>query len=165
MNYETADDGFITTVDDILSHASRENENSAISEDGEVTPILIRRALQEVYAIKTNRMRINKKQVQAYRGLKLKHVSQQSSVGMESPTDEWQTLVLHAKEIDKGKWNVAKSTNTFVVYILGSHCLFVSLTYFDYPWLLHCLFLLIIRLTLFYSRLDIFQSGFRENTC
>ena len=116
MNYETADDSFITTVDDIFSHASRENENSPISEDGKITPVLIRRALGEVFVRKPTRMRVNKKQVRAYRGLKLKHVSQQSSVGMESPTDEWQTLVLHAKEIASGSWNVVKSSNTSVSF-------------------------------------------------
>ena len=116
MNYETADDSFIATVDDIFSHASREKANSPISEDGEITPILIRRALVEVFGRKPTRMRVNKKQVRAYRGLKLKQLSQQSSVGMESPTDEWQTLVLHAKEIASGTWKVVKSTNTSVSF-------------------------------------------------
>ena len=116
MNYETADDSFITTVDDVFSHASRENENSPISEDGEITPVLIRQALGEVFSRKTTRMRVNKKRVRAYRGLKLKYVSQQSTVGMESPIDEWQTLVLHAKEIASGTWNVVKSTNTSVSF-------------------------------------------------
>lgn len=46
MNYETADDSFITTVDDIFSHTSREKK---ISEDGEITPVLIRRAVEEVF--------------------------------------------------------------------------------------------------------------------
>lgn len=46
MNYETADDSFITTVDDIFSHTSREKK---ISEDGEITPVLIRVAVEEVF--------------------------------------------------------------------------------------------------------------------
>ena len=92
MNYETVDDSFITAVDDIFSHASREKENSPISEDGEITPILIRRAVAEVFVRTPTRMHVNKKKVQAYRGLKLKHVSQQSSEEMKSPTDEWKTL-------------------------------------------------------------------------
>ena len=61
-------------------------------------------------------MHVNKKKVRGYRGLKLKHVSQQSSGGTKSPTDEWQTLVLHAKEIASGTWNVVKSTNTSVSF-------------------------------------------------
>lgn len=103
MNYETADDSFIITVDDIFSHTSREKK---ISEDGEITPVLIRRALREVFARKAIRIRVNKKQVRAYGGLKLKHVSQQTTVGMESPIDEWQGLIFHAKEIASGTWNV-----------------------------------------------------------
>ena len=90
MNYETAVDSFITTVDDIFSHASREKENSPISEDGEITPILIRRA--EVFVRTPTRTHVNKKKVRAYRGQKLQHVSQQSSEEMKSPTDEWKTL-------------------------------------------------------------------------
>ena len=90
MNYETAVDSFITTVDDIFSHASREKENSPISEDGEITPILIRRA--EVFVRTPTRTHVNKKKVRAYRGQKLKHVGQQSSEEMKSPTDEWKTL-------------------------------------------------------------------------
>ena len=93
MNYETADDSFITTVDDIFSHASREKENSPISEDGELTPILIRRrAVAEVFVRTPTRTHVNKDKVRAYRGLKLKHVSQQSSEEMKSPTDGWKTL-------------------------------------------------------------------------
>ena len=61
MNYETADDSFITTVDDIFSHASREKENSPISEDGEITPILIRRAVTEVFVKTPTLMHVNKK--------------------------------------------------------------------------------------------------------
>ena len=118
MNNKTADYSSITTVDDIFSHALREKENSPISEDGEVTPLLIRRALGEVLGMKPTRMRVNKKQVQAYRGLNLRQFSQQSSVGMQSPTDEWQTPLLQAKEIASGPasgtWNVVKSTNTSV---------------------------------------------------
>ena len=72
MNYETADDSFITTVNDVFSHASSENENSPISEDGEITPILIRQTIEEVFVRKPTRMHVNKKNVQAYRGLKLK---------------------------------------------------------------------------------------------
>ena len=51
-------------------------------------------------------MHVNKKKVRAYRGLKLKLFSQQSSAGMESPT----------KEIASGTWNVVKSTNTSVSF-------------------------------------------------
>ena len=69
MNYETADDSFITTVDGIFSQASCEKE---ISEDGEITPILIRQTIEEVFVRKPTRMHVNKKNVQAYRGLKLK---------------------------------------------------------------------------------------------
>ena len=61
-------------------------------------------------------MHVNKKKVRAYRGLRLKHVSHQSSGEMKSPTDEWQMLVLHAKEIALGSWNVVKSTNTSVSF-------------------------------------------------
>ena len=92
MNYETADGSFITNVNDIFSHASREKENSPISEDGELTPILIRRAVAEVFVRTPTRTHVNKKKVRAYRGLKLKHVSQQSSEEMKSPTDGWKTL-------------------------------------------------------------------------
>lgn len=116
MNYETAHDSFITTVNDVFSHASSENENSPISEDGEITPVLIRRALGEVFARKSIRIRVNKKQVRAYRGLKLKHVSQQSTVEMDSLIDEWQNLIFHAKQIASGTWNVVKSTNTSVSF-------------------------------------------------
>ena len=114
MNYETAEDSFITTADDIFAHASREKGNSPISEGGEITPRLIKRAVEEVFVRKATRMRVNKKKVWAYRGLK--HVSQQSSGETKSPTDEWKTLVLQAKEIDLGAWNVVKSTNTSVSF-------------------------------------------------
>lgn len=115
LNYETVEDSFITTADDIFAHASREKGNSPIlSEGGEITPRLIRRAVEEVLVRKPTRMRVNKKKVWAYRGLK--HVSQQSSGETKSPTDEWKTLVLQAKEIDLGAWNVVKSTNTSVSF-------------------------------------------------
>ena len=116
MNYETADNSFVTTLDDIFSHASHVSDNSPISEDGKITLRSITRAVKEVFVRKPTRVRVNKKKVQAYRGLKLKHVSQQSSGKKESPTDEWQTFVLHAKEIYLGTWNVIKSTNASVSF-------------------------------------------------
>ena len=97
LNYETADDSFITTAEYIFSHASREKENTSTGEDGEITPTLVRRAVEEVFDRKPTRMHVNKKKVRAYRGLKIKHISAQSRGRIESLTDEWKALVLHAE--------------------------------------------------------------------